>query len=78
MANEASRDPAWWPIVDRFYWLLLYLYPPEHRKQYANCMRQALRDRCREAGQGNVSPLRLLLGELLPDLARSLWEEHTM
>lgn len=78
MANKTPRDPAWWPIVDRFYSALLYLYPPDHRKEYADCMRQALRDRCREAGQGRVSPLCLLAVELLPDLAGSLWEEHTM
>ena len=78
MARKRSRDPWWLRIIDLGYALLLFLFPPAFRREYAECMRQVLRDRCRDARQRKVSLLRLLLIELPADLIGSLWEEHTM
>jgi hypothetical protein len=70
------RDPRWLHRFDAAYGRALRLYPRGFRAQWGDAMRQAFRDRCREAARGERSPL-ALLAESCADLARSLAAEHS-
>ena len=70
------RDPRWLHRFDVAYDRALRLYPRGFRAQWGDAMRQAFRDRCREAARGERSPL-ALLAESCADLARSLAAEHS-
>jgi hypothetical protein len=68
--------PLWQRVAESGYALVLKLYPRSTRERHGEEMRQAFRDRCREAGEGRISPWRLLGAELAPDLATSLATAH--
>ncbi|MBS0456842.1 MAG: hypothetical protein JSS44_05875 [Proteobacteria bacterium] len=76
MSTHRNRDPAWIGVLDRVYGAALWLYPSAHRRRFGAQMRQALRDRCREAARAERGPWSVLLGELLPDLVVSVGSEH--
>ncbi len=50
----------------------LWLYPRQLREAHGDEMRQAFRDRCREAVRGERSAFRVLMLELFPDTLRSV------
>jgi hypothetical protein len=54
------------------------LYPAEFRHEYGTEMRRALRERCRDAVREQRAVAGFVLGELLPDLCNSIWEEQSM
>lgn len=60
--------------IERLYGCALYLYPRTFRDTWAEPMRQALRDRLREAGP--APGLALFIRELVPDLLASVGREH--
>jgi hypothetical protein len=68
--------PPWQRLAESGYALLLHLYPRRTRERHGEEMRQAFRDRCREARDGRISAWRLLGAELAPDLATSLASAH--
>ena len=76
MNARKSNDPRWIGVLHRVYSGALWLYPPSHRKRWGDAMRQAFRDRCREAVREGRGPLNVLFAELLPDLARTVGSEH--
>jgi len=64
-----------WSRIDAAYALALRLYPRAFRERWAESMRQAFRDRCREVARGERG-FPALLAESCTDLARSLASEH--
>jgi hypothetical protein len=62
-------------MAERAFSALLYLYPPALRREHGDEMRQAFRDRCREAGAVRA-PARVLLFELLPDTVHGISQAH--
>ena len=64
--------PRWQGLAEALYGILLRLYPRGIRERHGEEMRQAFRDRCREAGAGQVPAWRLFFLELAPDFATSL------
>jgi hypothetical protein len=64
-----------WPRLDAAYAFALRLYPRAFRERWAEPMRQAFRDRCREVARGEHG-ITALLAESCADLARSLTAEH--
>lgn len=72
--KRAARARAW-SRLDAAYGAALRLYPRAYREQWAEPMRQAFRDRCREVARGERSGL-ALLREALADLARGVGREH--
>ena len=76
MNARKPNDPRWIGVLHRVYSGALWLYPPSHRKRWGEAMRQAFRDRCREAVRGGRGPLNVLFAELLPDLAKTVGSEH--
>jgi hypothetical protein len=71
-------DAPWVNAVVALHGWLLSLYPAEFRREYGTELRQALRDRCRDAVLEQRPVAGFLIGELLPDLCHSIWEEQTM
>ena len=71
-----AGDPAWVTAARALHSLSLHCYPRSLREAHGEEMRQAFRDRCREAVARGDGPLRLLLREWLPDLARGASEAH--
>lgn len=57
-------------MTDRFYRLLLRLYPAQFRDEYGGEMVRLFRDRCRREGL-----LRVCL-EIVPDVFMTAWREH--
>lgn len=76
MNARKSNDPRWIGVLCRVYSGALWLYPTSHRKRWGDAMRQAFRDRCREAVREGRGPLNVLFAELLPDLAKTVGSEH--
>ena len=72
---NAGKDPRWLPMAERAFSALLHLYPPALRREHGVEMRQAFRDRCREAGAVRA-PARVLLFELLPDTLHGITDAH--
>ena len=70
-----KRDAHAWRRIDGAYGFALRLYPRAYRERWAEPMRQAFRDRCREVARGERSGF-ALLSESCTDLARSLAREH--
>lgn len=64
------RDPRWIRFAARAYAACLWCYPRSMREAHGAELRQAFRDRCREAVAGKRSFLSLGL-ELVPDLVTS-------
>lgn len=71
------RDPRWLHRLDAAYACALRLYPRAFRERWAQPLRQAFRDRCREAARGERGPV-ALLAESCVDLARSVAAEHSL
>ncbi len=71
-------DVPWVTAVVTLHGWLLPLYPAEFRREYGTELRWALRERCRDAVFEQRAVASFLLGELLPDLCHSIWEEQTM
>ena len=69
-------DPAWVSTLCRVYAAALWLYPRGHRLRWGADMRQAFRDRCREAVRAGRGPWQIVFAELLPDLAVSVGRER--
>lgn len=69
-------DPGWVRSALAAYDLCLWLYPKQLRDGHGDEMRQAFRDRCREAVRGERSAFRVLMLELLPDILVSAVREQ--
>ena len=64
-------------ISIRLYRLLLFLYPAEHRREYAPWMAQTFGDLCRASyGQAKLPGLLSLWARVLKDLLATAWAEH--
>jgi hypothetical protein len=70
-----KRDTRAWRAVDAAYGWALRLYPRAFRERWAEPMRQAFRDRCREVARGERSGFSLL-HESLADLAAGAGRER--
>jgi hypothetical protein len=68
--------PFWQARAETAYALLLHLYPRRVRERHGEEMRQAFRDRCREAAQRGQSAWRLFCLELAPDFTASVATSH--
>jgi hypothetical protein len=77
MARRSSpgRRPAWATVAEALYGAALRLHPRAFHAQWAEAMRQAFRDRCREVARGERGMLGLI-AETLPDLAASAAREQ--
>jgi hypothetical protein len=71
------RGGRWLHRLDAAYGWGLRLSPRAFRAQWGEAMRQAFRDRCREAARGERGPF-ALLAESSGDLARCLVAEHSL
>ncbi|MBS0462892.1 MAG: hypothetical protein JSS41_10540 [Proteobacteria bacterium] len=76
MSAPQNHDPGWIGVLDRVYGVALWLYPSAHRRRFGAQMRQALRDRCREAARDQQDLRRWLLAVALPDLFTSSLRER--
>ncbi|HEX2596519.1 MAG TPA: hypothetical protein VHL61_08685 [Luteimonas sp.] len=76
MAPHRPADPGWIRIAERAYAFGLRLLPARFRHDYADCLRQAFRDRCREVARGERGAFRVLVLELAPDLLMASGREH--
>ena len=74
--RRERSEPAWLAGVDRLYGAALWLYPTPHRQRWGEAMRQACRDRCREAARAGRGPWRVLIVDLIPDLVASASREQ--
>jgi hypothetical protein len=72
---SARPDPRWLPAAEWAFNALLHLYPSSLRREHGDEMRQAFRDRCREA-RAQRSPAQLLFFELLPDTMHGIADAH--
>ena len=76
MSMRKPNDPHWIVALCRLYSAALWLYPRSHRERWGADMRQAFRDRCREAARAGRGPASVLFADLLPDLAASAGRER--
>ena len=76
MRDPIPGSPRWIPRLERLYAVALWLYPRSHRERWGAPMRQAFRDRCREAAREGRGPWDVLFAELLPDLVTSVSRER--
>jgi hypothetical protein len=64
------------PLSERLYRLLIYLYPPAHRREYGELMAHAFRDQCRAAQRQGVIAWLSLWRRTLVDAVVSMVVEH--
>jgi hypothetical protein len=66
-------------LLEKIYRLLLFLYPPEYRRQYGDSMMQVFRDVCRDRYyQRGISGIVLWWFATVLDLALTAIEERFM